>query len=166
MNKNKQKCPKCERDISTNNFERHFSACGGKIIKKVRGVDFDPNIGFKDGSRQAWNKGLILGPYSEITKKYAEIRKSRNTLDIKSHGAIRRKVIEEQEGKCKSCGLSEWLNQKISLELNHINGINKDNRRNNLEALCPNCHSLTPTWRGKNRNHVYPTSEGAALIRP
>lgn len=36
------------------------------------------------------------------------------------------------------------------MELEHIDGNNKNNERNNLEAICPNCHSLNKTWRGKN----------------
>ena len=53
--------------------------------------------------------------------------------------------------KCNKCGLDEWLGQKISLELNHINGKGFDNRRSNLELICPNCHAQTPTYRGKNK---------------
>jgi len=58
--------------------------------------------------------------------------------------------------KCNSCGISEWKNRekeivKISLELEHINGINNDHRIENLEFLCPNCHSTTSTFRGKNK---------------
>lgn len=58
--------------------------------------------------------------------------------------------------KCKQCGLSEWLGQKIVLELEHVNGDRRDHSRENLKWLCPNCHSLTPTWRGRNikKNHV------------
>ena len=53
--------------------------------------------------------------------------------------------------KCEGCGLIEWMSQPITLELDHINGINNDHRLENLRLLCPNCHSLTPTWRGRNK---------------
>lgn len=53
---------------------------------------------------------------------------------------------------CERCGLTEWLGEKLSLELDHINGVNNDHRLENLKLLCPNCHSLTPTWRGRGRN--------------
>lgn len=51
---------------------------------------------------------------------------------------------------CQECGNKEWMGQQIPIELEHINGDNHDNRIENLKFLCPNCHALTPTWRGRN----------------
>ena len=45
----------------------------------------------------------------------------------------------------------EWLNQKLILQLDHINGTHDDNRLENLRFLCPNCHSITDTYAGKNK---------------
>lgn len=67
-----------------------------------------------------------------------------------SFGRLRKRIMLEQENKCKCCDNSKWLDQPIALEINHIDGDNSNNDRSNLEALCPNCHSLTPTWRGRN----------------
>jgi len=55
------------------------------------------------------------------------------------------------EYKCYHCGIKEWNSKEISLQLEHINGINNDNRVENLTLLCPNCHSQTPTFAGKNK---------------
>lgn len=56
------------------------------------------------------------------------------------------------EYKCSNslCGLEKWHNTFISLELDHINGDRYDNTLNNLRLLCPNCHSQTVTYSGKN----------------
>jgi hypothetical protein len=56
-------------------------------------------------------------------------------------------------GKCSICGVGgEWCGQPLTLEIDHINGINDDNREHNLRWLCPNCHSQTPTYRNpRNR---------------
>lgn len=63
----------------------------------------------------------------------------------------RRRVFEEQNYKCNRCGIDNWLGESLSLELEHKDGNNENNKRENLEGLCPNCHSLTPTWRGRNK---------------
>ena len=55
------------------------------------------------------------------------------------------------EYKCAKCGIKEWQNEPISLQLDHINGINNDHRLENLRLLCPNCHSQTETFAGKNK---------------
>ena len=54
---------------------------------------------------------------------------------------------------CKNKG--EWFGKILSLQLDHINGINNDNRIENLRFLCPNCHSQTDTYCGKHRKKVY-----------
>jgi hypothetical protein len=63
----------------------------------------------------------------------------------------RRRVFEEQDYKCIHCGIDEWFGHKISLELEHKDGNTENNSRINLEGRCPNCHSITDTWRGRNK---------------
>jgi hypothetical protein len=48
------------------------------------------------------------------------------------------------------CGISEWRDRPLSLELHHRNGEKHDNRLENLALLCPNCHSQTDSWGGRN----------------
>ena len=52
--------------------------------------------------------------------------------------------------KCSLCTISKWLKKPLVLHLDHINGDNTDNRLVNLRFLCPNCHSQTDTYCGKN----------------
>lgn len=53
--------------------------------------------------------------------------------------------------KCNNCNLTDWLGKPIPLELEHIDGNSSNNKLENLELLCPNCHSFTDTYRGKNK---------------
>lgn len=56
-------------------------------------------------------------------------------------------VREEQEGKCARCRLDSWQGEPLVIEIDHIDGDTNNNTRSNLIGLCPNCHSLTPSWR-------------------
>lgn len=66
---------------------------------------------------------------------------------------LKNKLLKEgiKEYKCESCGNTEWLGKPIKLELHHINGDNTDNRIENLQFLCPNCHAYTDNFGGKNQ---------------
>ena len=55
--------------------------------------------------------------------------------------------------QCEICGCDgNWQNGKIQLELDHKDGDNTNNEITNLHYLCPNCHALTTTYRGRNKN--------------
>lgn len=57
-----------------------------------------------------------------------------------------------KDPQCEECGWAKRSEDgRIPLELDHINGIHSDNRLENLRILCPNCHSLKPTHRGRNK---------------
>jgi len=55
------------------------------------------------------------------------------------------------DNKCYNCGLDEWLGEPVVCQLEHKNGDNTDNRSENLTLLCPNCHSQTKTFAGRNK---------------
>ncbi|HJU55368.1 MAG TPA: HNH endonuclease [Pyrinomonadaceae bacterium] len=71
------------------------------------------------------------------------------------------------EAKCygRDCGLTDWHGKPLSLQLDHINGDNLDHRIENLRLLCPNCHSQTETFAGKNKRKQVP-EEGFEPTRP
>jgi len=76
-----------------------------------------------------------------------------NSIFSRQH--LKERIIKNKmiDYKCDECGNDgKWNVEKLSLHLEHKNGVNDDNRLINLTFLCPNCHSQTPTWRKKKMN--------------
>ena len=70
---------------------------------------------------------------------------------MQSYKLLRRLVREGyKKFVCEECGITEWNNKPLSFHLHHINGNHEDNRLENLAVLCPNCHSQTDNYTGKN----------------
>ena len=80
---------------------------------------------------KSWNKDKQLKDWSQYTRI----------------APIRKHLINIRGNTCECCGLSTWLNNPITLEVHHINGDRTNNNLDNLQLLCPNCHSFTTTWR-------------------
>jgi hypothetical protein len=55
-----------------------------------------------------------------------------------------------KDNRCERCGISDWEGRPLVMALHHINGVKDDNRLENLELLCPNCHSQTGNFAGRN----------------
>lgn len=71
--------------------------------------------------------------------------------DYNRPASVKVHVIDKQGYSCKECGLKEWRDKEITLELEHIDGDRFNHKMSNLCLLCPNCHSQTKTWRGRNK---------------
>lgn len=69
--------------------------------------------------------------------------------------SLRLRLLEEGifPHQCSKCKGTEWFGELIPLELDHIDGDNTNNLLSNLRLLCPNCHALTPTYRGRNKKY-------------
>jgi hypothetical protein len=87
---------------------------------------------------------------SELTKKRAEEKLLSDDIEKMTHERARARVLLEDGNRCNKCGLVDWLGKEISLQLEHKDGNRFNNKRENLEILCPNCHSQTETHGGKN----------------
>ena len=74
-----------------------------------------------------------------------------NQQSIRS-SLLKEKLFKDglKEEKCEICGISHWQGIKLSLELHHKNNNHYDNSLNNLQILCPNCHSIQEGNSGAN----------------
>ena len=63
---------------------------------------------------------------------------------------LRQRLLKERKNQCEICKRVSWLKKTIKLELHHIDGNSKNNLKENLLLICPNCHSFTDNYRGKN----------------
>lgn len=75
------------------------------------------------------------------------------TLPWEEISAIRRydRLLMEQDGKCLECGIpTEWNGKSLRFQIDHKSGVRTDNSRENVQLLCPNCHTQTPNWGVKN----------------
>lgn len=88
----------------------------------------------------SWNEIISLDEILVKNSKYTSTSSLKKRL-------LKAKLLEY---KCNRCSIFEWQGEKLSLQLEHKNGINTDNRLENLCLLCPNCHSQTNTFAGKN----------------
>lgn len=100
---------------------------------------------------QAHNKGQTFPTDMERLKSLLRVNNFVTSSQLRVR-LIKSGLIENQCEICKL--LPEWHGTKLTLQLDHINGDNTDNRIENLRLLCPNCHSQTITFcRGKNKTH-------------
>lgn len=97
--------------------------------------------------------------YTSHLKKYRGIKKWNNLNEYVNFngGSCKRNIIyrllmEERDNNCSLCGIGEFWNGKyLKLQVDHINGSPFDNTPENLRLVCPNCHSQTENFSGKNK---------------
>jgi hypothetical protein len=91
------------------------------------------NVDTSHWTGQGWNSGQRLKDWTDYTR----------AAYLKPH------LIGERTHKCESCKQTTWMENKIPLEVHHIDGDRTNNNIDNLQLLCCNCHALTDSWKRK-----------------
>jgi hypothetical protein len=103
---------------------------------QIMGITYVGN----QGSRGSKNDKTYISASEYIKNNYVSAHK------------LKLKLIREgiKEHRCEVCNISEWMSQKVPIELDHIDGNHYNNDMKNLRIICPNCHAQTSTNSGKN----------------
>jgi hypothetical protein len=175
-----------ERGVSQGQIAKELGVSKGTVAFHVRRFGVPVDVRF--GRRYDWKAierahhagmsvrecarvfGFHLGSWHKAVERGAITpRDHRIPLDellvmgrATGRGHLKARLIEAglKENRCERCGIAEWQGEPLNPQLHHRNGDGLDNRIENLEFLCANCHSLTDTWGGRN-GHRKPDSEAA-----
>lgn len=120
-----RKCINCGKEIIRKKFKRINVYCNNKCQHEYQTNAFI----------DAWKAGLI------------------NPTGITISQSIRNYLLNKFDNKCSVCGWNKVneFTHRICLEVEHIDGNYLNNKEENLTILCPNCHSLTSTYKGANK---------------
>jgi Zn finger protein HypA/HybF involved in hydrogenase expression len=113
-------------------------------MHKLNRTEIYNNLPQETKDRMNWAKGKTFTPDENVFKENS----------FYSNEMVKQRIVKQDllEYKCVKCGIDSWQGESIVLDLDHINGVNTDNRLSNLRFLCPNCHSQTDTYKGRNKN--------------
>jgi hypothetical protein len=133
-------------------------AVAGNSVMVVKSLANKLGLDVSHFKGHGWSKGMTGMPSPPQTISLSDILVERSRYT--SSKDLKRRLFKSglKEKRCEHCSNTEWMGKEIPLQLDHINSIRSDKRIENLCILCPNCHSLTPTWGG--RNHKARSSSG------
>jgi hypothetical protein len=109
-------------------------------------------------SLASWHKAVARGDIvpRPVAMPIEELLVAGRRQTGRNHLKLRLIAEGLKENACEECGLDHWLGDPIAMQLHHRNGDKHDNTLENLQLLCPNCHSLTGNWGGRNKGKSGP----------
>ena len=103
--------------------------------------------------KETVTKANSRGKYCSTKCQHKHNREINVSNGTAKHRQVKRYIQETTGNKCNKCGISEWNGQELVLEIEHIDGNSDNNSLDNMELLCPNCHSQTSTYKNRNKGN-------------
>jgi Zn finger protein HypA/HybF involved in hydrogenase expression len=125
----------------------------GEVIKECINCKLEFKIDSRNFSTHKYRKYCSVDCHKEYGEE-SRFLKIKNG-EIVSNRTIKIYLIKNHGNKCMKCGWCEVnsITGKVPIELEHIDGNSENNSLENLSLLCPNCHSLTPTYKALNKGN-------------
>jgi hypothetical protein len=172
VKKNKVKklkfCVECSNEIKNDGIKFCGSACSAKHNNRLRPKKNKDIVNKRKRENYSLRKKKncvnceIITTNKYCSSKCQAEHREKLVFDKIEGGVLslntrqyKKYLIEKHGNKCMECGWCE-VNQtsgKVPIELEHIDGDSSNNELNNLKLLCPNCHSLTPTYKALNKGN-------------
>ena len=105
----------------------------------------------RQGNREWMQKlnKLSTSPEANAKRKETFRKKREERWDSLYPSTAKYWYKEEVGDRCEICQIEEWNGKRLPFEVHHLDGDNRNNKKENLQVLCPNCHAQTDTWRKK-----------------
>jgi len=132
---------RCARRYDWDAVQRHYDA-GHSVRECMEAFGFSSASWFEAVRRGAVVARPSATPLAELL--VADTYRGRYNLKLR----LLREGVKQD--RCERCGLTDWCDAPLTLALHHVNGRRDDNRLENLQLLCPNCHSQTRNYAGRN----------------
>lgn len=154
-NENPNTCTNCHNKLSY--IDRHKKFCTSSCAAKYNNVR-------REKISKTWNCLFCNKVHTGRVGKFCNTNCQKeheyndrvhnwihNSDSATSKGTIKRYLTEQHGYNCSICGINNWNNKTIVLEIEHKDGNSLNNHISNLCLICPNCHSQTDTYKGKNK---------------
>jgi hypothetical protein len=159
--KSRQRSEQVRRDYEAN--PKHCRYCGrvlpfekgrGKFCNQTCAAYYNNNaVAHKGDDASLCSCGNVKRKQNKYCPQCIEkhvYNQATSLLEAKRDRSRKRILVDQRGWRCEVCGLSEWMDKRIPLEIDHIDGNSHNNVEQNLRLICPNCHAQTETYKGAN----------------